>query len=142
MNFSAWGPPDQASKALGEVVHPGQRLGQLAVREKSTGGSAGPEWLPPIAMAWSGEPKMDPQSGLRVEGEREAAAVAEARRRGEGSGGLLPAPGRSRSGSLVLTPNSACPPSIIGSKPADGDKRLAPRHNAEALRSGGSTERS
>lgn len=64
---------------------------------------------------------MDPQSGLRIEGEREAAAVAcisyaRYERRGGEARGLedcclhpdVPAPG-----SLVLTPNSACPPSAL-----------------------------
>ena len=44
----------------------------------------------------------------------------------------FPLPGASSS----LRTQLALPP-LIGSKPADGDKRLAPRHNAEALRSGG-----
>ena len=145
--FQRLGAPDQAPKALGEVVHPGQEgWNNSQSGRKALGDLRSPEWLP-LTWLWTGRgsPKRDPQSGLRIEGEREATAAASisyprlAERRGVwrtvACPRTLPLLGASSSPRTQL----ALPP-LIRSKPADGDKRLAPRHNAEELRSGDTEE--
>ena len=111
VNFNAWGR-QTGSQGPGEVVHPGQEGWG-----KAPGDLPSPEWLPPT---WPGpgrgSPKRDPQPGLGIGGEREAAATAS---------NIIPKvggearvledcclhPDAPAPGSLVLTANSARPPS-------------------------------